>query len=1173
MSASEPLSLNIHSSLDRWLRLPPMPAEITGAASPLFLATVLAQEHSSIASPHLVILPGADDVRKFHSALRAIDPLLKAHELPAFDVSPYSGLYPNRRLVAERVRWLHSAQNAKPGEIFVASVEALMQRTMPFQVLSQSTFSLNRHGSIPTDLTKKFDDLGYSAVPIVEDIGTYAIRGGIIDIFSPAFDRPVRLELFGDAIETMRFFSPDSQRSDESLERLNLIPASEVVPNSERRQRAAQQLKASFQDRPILKEEAQVALRAITQGQLLPGMEFLISLFYATPGTPLDHFSQPLIVWKMDPQEIQRQADQVLATAKFEYEAAETLILRPHYGEVYLTKEQWQFPEQSRIADVAKLKIFDRPPNETEIHSIEVRSSDLKEISSAAKALSSNAQEFARFLEEKLVEWRKAGQHVFLFASSVSQSQRLRFLLERTSLHTHLTGEDEALWGQWQAAQEADPTLVHIIPRALPESLRLPEDQIVFLRDEDLFGRKIHRKDVAEKTELEVKTEILNFGDLNVGDLIVHKIHGVGRYDGLKVMAIQGIDSELIQLTYKDNDRLYLPVFRISQIHKFSGPDGHHVLDRLGGQSFEKAKGKVRNHLRDVAADLLSLYAQRAQVHRPVYLPPDADFAAFEAAFPYDETNDQLRAIQDILVDLSHERPMDRLICGDVGFGKTEVALRAAFKVVQEHRQVAVIAPTTVLTFQHAETFRRRFKDWPITVKALNRFVQKAEIAETLKDLAAGKVDVVIGTHRLLSRDVQFKNLGLLIVDEEQKFGVQHKEKLRQLRVGVDTLSMSATPIPRTLNFSLMGLRDLSIINTPPADRLPTRSFVCKYDHETIRKSVMSEIHRGGQVFFIHNRIESIYGLLDDLRSFLPDVRIGLAHGQMEEGQLEKVMVSFFNHELDMLVCTTIIESGVDIPRANTMFIDNAHQLGLSQLYQLRGRVGRSKERAYCYFLVPANRKIEKDAQERLRVIQENSALGSGIRIAQYDLELRGAGDILGEEQSGHIDAVGYEMYLELLDEAVKKIRGEPLVEAIEPDINVRIPALIPDRYMPDIRLRLSYYRLFSDIKTPEDMERIEEDLRDQFGSPPDPVINLMGLMLVRHCCRQLSVKDLSGGKLGISLLFTENTRLPPQKVLELASRENKRFAVTPDSRLHIRMNAISWPRIYEELTYLLSLC
>jgi len=504
-------------------------------------------------------------------------------------------------------------------------------------------------------------------------------------------------------------------------------------------------------------------------------------------------------------------------------------------------------------------------------------------------------------------------------------------------------------------------------------------------------------------------------------------------------MLIQGVESELIQLRYKGNDRLYLPVFRIAQIHKFSGPSSTHMLDKLGGTSFEKAKVKVRSHLRDIASELIRLYAARSQIHRPSLPPPDDDYYLFESAFPYEETPDQKRAISDILNDLCQkESPMDRLVCGDVGFGKTEIALRAAFKVAQGGRQVAVIVPTTVLCFQHTETFQKRFKDWPLKIRSINRFVPKKEITNTLKEVADGKVDILIGTHRLLSRDVIFKDMGLLIIDEEQKFGVQHKERLRKFKVGVDTLSMSATPIPRTLNMSLMGLRDLSLINTPPADRLPTRTFVTKFDPETIRRAVEGEIARGGQVFFIHNRIESIYALLDELRAILPGVKMGLGHGQMEENELEKVMISFFHGEIDMLVCTTIVESGMDVPRANTMFIDNAQQLGLSQLYQLRGRVGRSKERAYCYLMVPAHRRIDSEAQERLKIIQENSALGSGIRIAHHDLELRGGGDLLGEDQSGHINAVGYEMYLELLETAVHEAKGDLVrLEEIEPEINL----------------------------------------------------------------------------------------------------------------------------------------
>ncbi|MCB0412082.1 MAG: DEAD/DEAH box helicase, partial [Bdellovibrionales bacterium] len=463
----------------------------------------------------------------------------------------------------------------------------------------------------------------------------------------------------------------------------------------------------------------------------------------------------------------------------------------------------------------------------------------------------------------------------------------------------------------------------------------------------------------------------------------------------------------------------YLPVYRIGQIQKFSGPANTAMVDKLGGQGWEKTKTKVRSHLRDVANDLLKLYAQRAQLERPPFSPVDQDFLSFEAAFPYDETKDQLKAIESIIEDLTHRRPMDRLICGDVGFGKTEIAMRAAFKAVQDGKQVGVIAPTTVLTFQHLETFRRRFRGWPLQIKGLNRFISKSDQTTTLAELKTGAVDILIGTHRMLSKDVEFKDLGLLIIDEEQKFGVRHKERLRKIKNSVDTLALSATPIPRTLNMSLMGIRDLSIINTPPVDRLPTRTFVCRFDAETIRKAVESEIARGGQVFFIHNRVQSIYALADELRSILPNVRMRIAHGQLPEDELEKAMVAFFNHEVDLLLCTTIIESGMDIPRANTMFIDQAHQLGLSQLYQLRGRVGRSKERAYCYLLIPKNKTLDKDAQERLKVIQENTALGSGFKIANYDLEIRGAGDLLGEDQSGYINAVGYELYLELLQEEI----------------------------------------------------------------------------------------------------------------------------------------------------------
>lgn len=1171
-TAGEPLELNFLGSLERWLRLPAEPLDIVGSHSLLVVAAATLHHYLDFKKPHLVILASQDQVRAFNEALKFLDPLANPEHLPAFDVDVYSGLYPNRRIGAERIRWLFEAQNAKPGQIFVASLESLLQRTLPFQLLKECHFTLKRGADLPSDLLERLQDLGYAASPIVEDVGHFAWRGGVVDIFSPAHRQPIRLELFGDTIDSIRLFDPETQRSLETLDWAHIIPAGEILLNEERRQKAALRLKSSFQDRKVDQDEASAALHSLAHSQYLHGQEFLLSFFYDQPALPLDHFSDSIVIWQVDSLEVARQADRLFASLKTEFESNEHLLIRPLVHEVFAGIEHLEYPPDSHVAYLTKIQIEDA--STVQHQNLSVSSSDLREFTAAAKALSTHTQELNRLLHDRLEEWRSDHLHVFITAATLSQCQRLRMILESADLKAEVVSTDLANWQTWRSEQDQNPRLVHLIPRHLNESVRLTSENIIFLRDEDLFGRKTHRRDQLKEKSIEIKTSALQFSDLKPGDLVVHVQHGVGIYEGLKVMTLQGAESELIQIKYKDNDRLYLPVFRIHQIHKFSGAGTHHTLDKLGGNSWEKTKTKVKNHLRDVAADLLQLYAQRSQYKRDALTIPDEDFYAFEAAFPYEETQDQLRAIQDILNDFSSEKPMDRLICGDVGFGKTEIALRAAFRMIQNRRQVAVIAPTTVLTFQHLETFRKRFKDWPVEIRSLNRFVPKAEVAATLKGLKDQSVDLVIGTHRLLSRDVQFKDLGLLIVDEEQKFGVQHKEKLRKLRAGIDTIAMSATPIPRTLNLSLMGIRDLSIINTPPADRLPTRTFVCKYDHDTIRKAVLSEIQRGGQIYFIHNRIESIYGLMDDLRSILPEVRMALAHGQMEAHELEKVMVKFFHHEIDMLVCTAIVESGMDVSLANTMFIDNAQQLGLSQLYQLRGRVGRSKERAYCYLLVPKNRKLDSDAQDRLKVLQENTALGSGIRVAQYDLELRGAGDILGEEQSGHIDAVGYEMYLELLEEAVSRLKGEdPEAGQIEPDINLRIPALIPDKYIPDIRMRLSFYRQLADIAEPNDMDRIEQDLRDQFGSPPEPVMNLMGLMLIRQVLKLLRVRDISSGKIGISLFFTESSPLPTEKVLELTSRSNKKYQITPDSRLSIRMNEISWPKIYEELQYLVRLC
>ncbi len=1164
----EPFPLLTTDGLDRFLREDELPKSVAGTTNPAAFAQVICDRLARGERPLLIIVGTDEAAEPLRKNLHFFDPQIPVYCLPPFDVSPYSQLYPNKRTVADRLTWLFQAQRAGPHRVFIASIAALLQKTLPFQTLAEHHFELHANETLPNQLKSQLESWGYQSTPLVEDVGTFSIRQSIVDIYSPAHANPIRLELFGDVIESLREFDAGSQRSLQQIQKIDVIPAREAIWSDETLEVASLRLKENLQGRDVDPEESRQLVSAIAKGHYVHGVEFLLSLFFEKPAQPLEHFNTSLEVWWFDAIEVTRSADELHAQLKAEFAEAGAHVIRPKISDVYDSVENLAFPPESASVRLDSVHIGD-----TQEATYELKISDLREFSNATKPLMSRTAELQAFVTTRFKALKAQGQRIFIASANTSQSQRLSAFFERCGFQVRIPSDNDYLWATWLAEQQSDPHLIHVIPHSLSATYHWPEEDVVFFRDDDFFGRRVQRRAASDASEASRRMSSLSFGDLKVGDFVVHKIHGLGVYEGLKVMPIGGVNAEFIQLSYKEKDRLYLPVYRVSQIQKFSGPAAPHLLDRLGGASFEKTKTKVRSHLRDVAMELLNLYAQRSQCHRLPYGEADEDFLAFENAFPYDETPDQLDAIQAVLKDMNSDKPMDRLICGDVGFGKTEIAMRAAFKAVQGRKQVCVIAPTTVLTFQHLETFQKRFKKWPVEIRSLNRFVAKKEQTETLQGLKSGTVDIVIGTHRLLSKDIAFKDLGLLIIDEEQKFGVRHKERLRKMKTSVDTLAMSATPIPRTLNMSLMGVRDISLINTPPVDRLPTRTFVCKFDKETIRKAVMSEMARGGQIYFIHNRIQSIYALVDELRELLPDVKMRVGHGQMDETQLEETMLQFFHHEIDMLVCTAIVESGMDVSQANTMFIDQAQHFGLSQLYQLRGRVGRSKERAYCYLMVPPNAKLDAIAQERLKVLQENTALGSGIKIAHYDLELRGVGDFLGESQSGHIQSVGYELYLELLDEAVRNLKGEPSRdEDLDPDINVRIPALIPDDYIADIRTRLSYYKALSEIEGPADLERIEDELRDQFGKPPESVMNLMGLMLIRHVCKSLSVRDLSSGKAQISLTFTERTRLSAEKVVELSMRANKKYGVTPDHRLNIRMNEITWPHIYDELIYLESL-
>ncbi len=680
----------------------------------------------------------------------------------------------------------------------------------------------------------------------------------------------------------------------------------------------------------------------------------------------------------------------------------------------------------------------------------------------------------------------------------------------------------------------------------LRRGFALPADHLIVVAEEEIFGARSHRETHPVKAPA-----LGDLAEIAEGDFIVHDEHGIGRYRGLKKLTVRGVPQDFLQLEY-DGGSIYLPVYRIGLVHRYTGGETDAVrLDKLGGKTWQEKRRRVSAEAKKIAEELLQLYAQRAALAGHAFPGPDAVFRAFEETFPFEETPDQEKAIETVLGDMQHGVPMDRLVCGDVGYGKTEVALRATLLAVLGGKQVAVLAPTTVLAEQHFVTFSERFSDFPVRVAVLSRFRTKAEQQATVAALASGKIDVVVGTHRLLSRDVRFKDLGLFVVDEEQRFGVTHKERLKELRTQVDVLTLTATPIPRTLQMAMGGLREISIIATPPADRLAIRTFVCRFDRDLLGEAIRRELARGGQIFFVHNRIENLAAEAQKIRELSPPgTRIAVAHGQMPEGELEKVMVDFVDGRHDILVCTTIIESGLDIPRANTMIVNHADRFGLAQLYQLRGRIGRARERAFCYLVVPEETKMTPEAKQRLAVLQRFTELGAGFQVATHDLEIRGAGELLGERQHGAVAAVGFETYARILEEAVAELRGEPIKPEHDPEITVDVPAFLPDDYLPDAGQRLDFYRRFAQARDEDDVRATLAELADRYGPLPDEALLLGEVMIDKTLVRALGALGYELGPARLVLSLRSETPLDPGKVLKLVQGKGSRFKLTPDMRL-----------------------
>ncbi len=1056
---------------------------------------------------------------------------------PHWGINPYEPLNPHLEIEAARMVSLAALREGK-ARIAVLPARALMQLVMPRQILDELRLNLEPGQEYERqELLNFLLRLGYNTMSLVEERGTFSVRGDILDIFPPTTSKPVRVEFFDDLVERMRPFDPISQRtSREELQNLTIIPVREMILTDANLNIFSKHLKKRCDELGLPRPLRESILTDISEGLMFPGCAALLPLNYEQLDSFFDYAGDRRWI-VLDPPEVSQELERFASLIQegaaraqdkaFPYAAPEEFYLSWRAVEEKLTG-------QKRF-DFSSLDISPLKKEYPVFHFQTFANHDLRQ---ELRSIDDGVGVFT----EHVKKWLKEGWRIVLVCHQQGQAERLRDILQNRDLVPDFFGEGPL--------PQKKATL-SIVFGELSAGFRLPEEKLAIITEEELFGGRTRRKSSRKGT---AKDFLSSFSELKDGDHVVHADHGIARYHGLVHLKTKQVEGDYLHLEYAGGDKLYVPVERIEKIQKYIGAEGYGPrLDKMGGNAWEKAVLKARAAVEELAGELLKIYASREMSEGFRYSAPDPMFREFEAAFLYDETEDQLMAIQDVLKDMQAAKPMDRLICGDVGYGKTEVAIRAAFKAVMDGKQVAVLVPTTVLAQQHLETFRERLKDYPVVIDMVSRFRGKSEQEDILARTAAGKSDILIGTHRLLQRDVHFKDLGLLIIDEEQRFGVKHKEKLKKFRAEVDLLTLTATPIPRTLHMSLSGLRDLSIISTPPVDRQAIRTYVTKFDDGLIREAILRELRRGGQVFFVHNRVHTINAMAAFLRNLIPEARLAIGHGQMPEKELEKVMFDFVEGKTNLLVCTTIIENGLDIPRANTIVINRADCFGLSQLYQLRGRVGRSHQRAYAYLLIPSAGAVTKEARQRLKVLQDLTELGAGFTIASHDLEIRGAGELLGARQSGQVAAVGFEMYAELLEETIQEMKGLARKEEIDPEIKLGLSAFLPEKYLPDPNQRLIFYKKLSAATDEEELYALMDELRDRFGKLPDPALLLIDIMKLRVLMKRLKITLAEYDGRQIIFAFHASTPVEPEKILALIEKQAARYTVTPDYRLLVR--------------------
>jgi transcription-repair coupling factor (superfamily II helicase) len=1079
---------------------------LVGSAKALWINSIYASQEGSI----VVVAHNLFQAQKLYEDLEEVHGtegvfLYPVNDLIAADISIQSP-----ELMASRLEVLNHLASGKRG-IIVVPVAGL-KRLLPPMELWQSSLLEFKVGETkdPEQLSKHLSSMGYEREEMVASPGEYSIRGGIVDIYPLTEAHPVRIEFFDDEVDSLRFFDGDTQRSIEKLETITIGPAKEILLFEKQFKDAAIKLDQKLADtlKKVKKQEVKEALLDgvgqdighLKEEIAFRGISKYASLFYDEKTTLLNYVDSKCLVVIDEIGRIQEMADQL------DKEEAEWLTALIEKGEAVSDLQlslYWREIESFNRRPSLYLSLFLR-------HHPTVQPENILNVT--CRSMQSFHGQIP-VLKGECMRWQKGNYAVVFLAESPERAKRIENVLGDYGIEARFVEEKTY----------PKPGDLQIVVGSVTNGFELQQQKLVIVTDKEIFASKTTRKQRPNK-KVSNAERLKNYNELKVGDYVVHIDHGIGRYIGIETLEVNGIHKDYLHILYKGNDKLYVPVEKIDLVQKYVGSEGKEPkLYALGGSEWKRVKKKASSSVQDIADDLIKLYAEREASVGHAFQPDGPEQKAFEDAFSYQETEDQIRTIQEIKEDMERPRPMDRLLCGDVGYGKTEVALRAAFKSIIEGKQVAFLVPTTILAQQHYETARERFEEFGINVGVLSRFRSKKEQQETLNGLKRGTVDMIIGTHRLLSKDIQFKNLGLLIVDEEQRFGVTHKEKIKQMKANVDVLTLTATPIPRTLHMSMLGVRDLSVIETPPENRFPVQTYVTEYSGALVREAIERELARGGQVYFLYNRVESIQRMTEMISALVPEARVSYAHGQMKENELEGVMLDFLEGQSDVLVSTTIIETGVDIPNVNTLIVYDAERMGLSQLYQLRGRVGRSNRVAYAYFTYQKDKVVNEVAEKRLQAIQEFTELGSGFKIAMRDLSIRGAGNLLGAQQHGFIDSVGFDLYSKMLKDAIEERKGT-IQESVQNEVNINIDvdAYIPDSYVADSLQKINLYKKFRTVTTLEDLDELEEEIVDRFGDYPNEVRDLLTVGKLKGMATRLGIETITQEAKRFVIIFSE---------------------------------------------------